>query len=69
VISRYTRRVTLEPEELDRLEGAIWGRPVMLDCWSFATGRTPLPLAAERVEQAQLVARRIADDARRLVAG
>jgi hypothetical protein len=41
----------------------------MLDCWSFATGRTPLPLAAERVEQAQLVARRIADDARRLVAG
>jgi Ser/Thr protein kinase RdoA (MazF antagonist) len=69
VISRYTRRVTLEPEELDRLEGAIWGRPVMLDCWSFATGRTPLACAADRVEQAQLHARRIAADAGRLFAG
>jgi Ser/Thr protein kinase RdoA (MazF antagonist) len=69
VISRYTRRVTLEPEELDRLEGALWGRPVMLDCWSFATGRTPLAYAAERVEQAQLDARRIAADARRLFGG
>ncbi|MBV9606363.1 MAG: phosphotransferase, partial [Solirubrobacterales bacterium] len=69
VISRYTRRVTLEPEELDRLDGAIWGRPVMLDCWSFATGRVPLPRAAERVEQAQGDARRIAEHARRLFAG
>lgn len=68
VISRYIRRVRLEPEELDRLEGAIWGRPVMLECWSFATGRTPLVRAAERVEQAQLHARRIAADARRLFA-
>jgi len=69
VISRYTRRVNLEPEELDRLEGAIWGRPAMLDCWSFATGRTPLARAAERVEQAQLDAGRIAANARRLFAG
>lgn len=69
VISRYTRRVKLEPEELDRLEGAIWGRPAMLDCWSFATGRTPLGRAAERVEQAQLDARHIAAHARRLFAG
>ena len=69
VISRYTRRVSLEPEELDRLEGAIWGRPVMLDCWSFATGRIPLARAAERVEQAQLDARCVAANARRLFAG
>jgi Ser/Thr protein kinase RdoA (MazF antagonist) len=69
VISRYTRRVHLEPEALDRLDGAIWGRPVMLGCWSFATGRTPLARAAERVEQAQLDARRIAAHARRLFAG
>ena len=69
VVSRYTRRVNLEPEELDRLEGAIWGRPVMLDCWSFATGRTPLARAAERVEQTQLDARRIARHARQLFTG
>ena len=69
VLSRYTRRVNLEPEELDRLEGAIWGRPVMLDCWSFTTNRMPLARAAERVEQAQLDARRIAAHARRLSAG
>ena len=67
--SRYTRRVNLEPEELDRLEGAIWARPVMLDCWSFASGRMPLARAAERVEQAQLDACRIADNARRAFAG
>lgn len=68
VISRYTRLVNLEPEELDRLEGAIWGRPVMLAYWSFATGRAPLARVAERVEQAPLTGRRIATQTRRLFA-
>jgi len=66
VISRYTRRVRLEPEELERLEGAIWGRPAMLACWVFATGRAPLASVVEQVEDAELRARRIAADARRL---
>lgn len=69
VISRYRLRVSLEPHELERLEGAIWGRPVMLDCWSFATGRMPLARAAERVEQAQVDAGRIAATTRRLLGG
>lgn len=69
VISRYTRRMNLEHRRARSARGRDLGGPVMLDCWSFATGRMPLARAAERVEQAQLDARRIAANARRLFAG
>jgi methyltransferase (TIGR00027 family) len=37
--SGYRESVTLEPEELDRLEAAMCLRPVVLACWMLGTGR------------------------------
>lgn len=68
VVSRYRRHVKLEPEELTRLEGAIRARPLMLECWSFCAGRRELGDALERVSDANVVAARIADHARRAFA-
>lgn len=51
VISRYRRRAALEAEELSRLAGAIRGRPVMLECWAFGTGRRSLAEAVQRVAE------------------
>jgi Ser/Thr protein kinase RdoA (MazF antagonist) len=64
VVSRYRRRISLEPEELARLEGAIAGRPLMLDCWSFCHGRLALDQAAERLDASRQLARTIASQAR-----
>jgi Ser/Thr protein kinase RdoA (MazF antagonist) len=58
--SRYRRHVTLEPEELARLEGAIRARPLMLECWAFCAGRRQLSDAVQRVSDATALAQRIA---------
>lgn len=63
-VSRYRRRISLEPEELDRLEGAIAGRPLMLDCWSFCHGRLSLGEAVERLDANRELAGGIAARAR-----
>lgn len=68
VVSRYRKRVTLEPEELARLEGAIAGRPLMLDCWSFCHGRRPLAETVERLDETHELANKIAAQARRAFA-
>lgn len=65
VVSRYGRSIELEPAELDRLEGAIRGRPVMLEIWSVCAGRQKLATAVERIEVAGELARSIATAARR----
>lgn len=65
VVSRYRRSVQLEPAELDRLEGAIVGRPVMLEAWSVCAGRRGIADAMQRIERAVQQARSIADHARR----
>jgi Ser/Thr protein kinase RdoA (MazF antagonist) len=62
--SRYRRQVTLEPEELARLEGAIRARPLMLECWAFCAGRRQLSDAVEHVSDAAVLAQRIAAAAR-----
>jgi len=63
VASGYRAHVRLLPEELDRLAGAVAARPLVLDCWSFATGRRRLPeLMLERGDAAH--AARIAATAR-----
>ena len=36
IVSRYRRRVTPEPEELDRLASVMSARPLLLDCWRVA---------------------------------
>jgi Ser/Thr protein kinase RdoA (MazF antagonist) len=65
VVSRYRRSVELEPDELDRLEGAIRGRPVMLETWSVCAGRRELAVAVDRVEHVGRLARSIASRAQR----
>jgi Ser/Thr protein kinase RdoA (MazF antagonist) len=68
VVSRYRRSIDLEPAELDRLDGAIRGRPVMLETWSLCAGRRELATAVEQVERAGALAREIAVAARRAFA-
>ena len=65
VVSRYRRSVELEPAELDRLEGAIRGRPVMLETWSVCAGRRKIAAALDRIDRAGELAHSIAIEARR----
>jgi len=67
-VSRYRKRISLEPEELDRLDGAIGGRPLMLDCWSYCHGRRSLAETVERIDANVELANRIAAQARRAFA-
>ena len=68
VVSRYRRSIELEPAELDRLSGAIRGRPVMLEAWAVCAGRRGVADAVERVDRAGELAREIAAAARRAFA-
>jgi thiamine kinase-like enzyme len=68
VVSRYRRHISLEPEELTRLAGAIRSRPLMLECWAFCHGRRELADAVERVSSANELAEVIAAQARRAFA-
>lgn len=67
-VSRYRKRISLEPEELARLELAIRGRPLMLDCWSFCHGRRSLAETLERIETNAGLAKQIAGQARQAFA-
>ncbi|MGH2849457.1 MAG: phosphotransferase enzyme family protein [Solirubrobacteraceae bacterium] len=66
VVSRYRRSVDLEPAELDRLEGAIRARPLVLEAWSVCAGRCSLAAAIDRVEHARELAKPIATRARQV---
>lgn len=68
VVSRYRRSLELEPAELGRLEGAIRGRPVMLEIWSVCAGRREIPVAVDRIERAGELAKTIAVCAQRAFA-
>jgi len=67
-VSRYRKRASLDPEEIARLEGAIMGRPLMLDCWSFCHGRRSLAETVERMDANHELANRIAARARQAFA-
>jgi hypothetical protein len=64
IVTRYRRHVELEPDELTRLAAAIRGRPVMLECWAFCTGRRELSQAVQRIDEAGQLAEAIAARAR-----
>jgi Ser/Thr protein kinase RdoA (MazF antagonist) len=68
VVSRYRRSVELEQSELDRLEGAIRGRPVMLETWAVCAGQREIADALDRIERAGNLAASIAVVARRAFA-
>ena len=65
VVSRYRRSIELEPAELDRLEGAIRGRPTTLETWAVCAGRRKLADAVEGVDRIGELAKSIAVVARR----
>jgi len=67
-VSRYRTRASLDPEEIARLEGAIMGRPLMLECWSFCHGRRSLAETVERMDANRELANRIAAQARQAFA-
>ncbi|MBV8999106.1 MAG: phosphotransferase [Solirubrobacterales bacterium] len=63
-VSRYRKRTSLEPEEFARLEGAIVGRPLMIECWSFCHGRRSLADTVQRMDANLELANKIAAQAR-----
>jgi hypothetical protein len=65
IVSRYRKGTTPEPEELERLEGAIRARPVMLAAWSFGVGRRSLDEVLQEIGEVEAAAARIAVSARR----
>jgi methyltransferase (TIGR00027 family) len=70
VIAGYREHITPTDDEIGRLAGAIWARPLILACWTVLTGRkglaeTVADLAADR----ELAERFAAQAARGLAAG
>ena len=61
-VSRYVKWGSLEPEELDRLDGAIRARPLTIHAWEIAHGRTSL---SETAETLRFLKREFARDRRR----
>ncbi len=57
----YARRVTLEPEELARLERAIAARPLVLDIWRLRHRGLSAAHAAAGAAERRALARAIAD--------
>jgi Ser/Thr protein kinase RdoA (MazF antagonist) len=68
VVSRYRRATMPEAEELERLEGAIRARPVMLEAWAFGAGRRNVDDALRRIREVESGAAKIATQARRAFA-
>jgi Ser/Thr protein kinase RdoA (MazF antagonist) len=60
VAAGYRRHVSLEPEELDRLEPMIRARPIVLAVWSYCLGRMSLANAARGVAAAGELAQAVA---------
>ncbi len=59
VLDGYRSRVSLEPEEIDRLPALMRVRPVVLATWSYCLGRSSLAQAARAVDAAQAVAQEV----------
>ena len=61
----YRRHVTLEPEELARLEGIAAARPIVLEAWAFSLRRKSLREAAEGTARARALAHAMAEQVAR----
>jgi len=64
VVAGYRRHVTLEPEELARLDAVLPSRPVILALWAFCMGRRSLADAARDMIRAVELAGAIGAKAR-----
>jgi Ser/Thr protein kinase RdoA (MazF antagonist) len=64
----YGRCVTLEPEELDRLEALVCARPILFDVWAFCTSRKTLGESSAGLAASREAATAIAGRARSVFA-
>jgi Ser/Thr protein kinase RdoA (MazF antagonist) len=64
VMSRYRRHTQLTEDELSRLPDAIRARPLLIDCWSVATGRKPAEKVVSGLGALTGLSERIAEQAR-----
>lgn len=64
VVAGYSAHVALEPAELERLAAAVATRPLVLACWSLATGRRPLDATLQEARAMAPAAEAIAATAR-----
>ena len=64
MLAGYRSRVTLGPEELDRLAGVARARPIVLEAWSFGLGRQRIGRAAREAADASELADTVAARAR-----
>jgi Ser/Thr protein kinase RdoA (MazF antagonist) len=62
--SRYARHVRLERDELDRLDGVLRARPLLLDLWAWAHGRREFVDLLDALTPTRRLAERIANRAR-----
>jgi hypothetical protein len=65
VAKAYCKHVSLTEEEVVRLAGAVWFRPLVLRCWEICTGRTKLEEVLECLPQMEELADRVASVARK----
>jgi Ser/Thr protein kinase RdoA (MazF antagonist) len=68
VVSRYRRRITPEPEELERLAAVIRGRPLLLDCWRIGYQGHPASAVVAQLPELHRLSDQIADRARKAFA-
>jgi Ser/Thr protein kinase RdoA (MazF antagonist) len=59
VVAGYRRRVTLEPEEIERIPDMMLVRPLVLAAWSFCLGRSSGTQAARAVASTRRVAQTV----------
>jgi Ser/Thr protein kinase RdoA (MazF antagonist) len=62
--SRYVRWTSLEPEESERLDGAIMARPLTIHGWEVVHDRKPLSETIPTIEYLKRTSNEIADAAR-----
>jgi Ser/Thr protein kinase RdoA (MazF antagonist) len=65
-VSRYAKWSVLDPDEMDRLDGAIRARPLTIHAWEVVHGRTPLTKTMETIRFLDRSSGEIADAARDL---
>jgi Ser/Thr protein kinase RdoA (MazF antagonist) len=64
LVSRYAKWSALDPEEMDRLDGAIRARPLTIHAWEVVHGRTTLTETMETIRFLDRRSIEIADAAR-----
>jgi len=68
VVAGYREHITPTDDEIGRLPGAIWARPLILACWTVLAGRKGLAETVADLAAGRELAERFADQAARAFA-